>query len=109
MTDGGPTAPQPPPTILPVIPPTPPVHLPAPLTQLIVPPAQLTAPNTKPIQPAPMLQLNQSHFKPDFAGNPNNDVEAHLLRTNDWMDTHASPEGVKVQDFCLTLAGEVRL
>ena len=25
------------------------------------------------------------------------------------MDTHASPEGVKVQRFCLTLVGEARL
>ena len=28
---------------------------------------------------------------------------------NDWMDTHAFPEGVKVQCFCLTLVGEARL
>ena len=37
------------------------------------------------------------------------DAGAHLLRTNDWMDTHAFPEGVKVQCFCLTLVGEPRL
>ena len=35
--------------------------------------------------------------------------EVHLLRTNDWMDTHAFPEGVKVQRFCLTSVGEARL
>ena len=35
--------------------------------------------------------------------------EAHLLRTNDWMDTHAFSEDVKVQRFCLTLVGEARL
>ena len=35
-------------------------------------------------------------------------MEAHL-RTNDWMDTHAFQEGVKVQCFCLTLVGEARL
>ena len=29
--------------------------------------------------------------------------------TNDYMDTHAFPEGVKVQRFCLTLAEEARL
>ena len=34
---------------------------------------------------------------------------AHLVRTNDWMDTHQFQEGVKVQRFCLTLVGEVRL
>ena len=55
-----------------------------------------------------MPQLNWSHFKPEFSGKPE-DAEAHLLRTNDWMDTHAFPEGVKVQWFCLTLAGEARL
>ena len=35
-------------------------------------------------------------------------MEAHLLRMSDWMDTHALPEGVKVQRF-LTLVGEARL
>ena len=33
-------------------------------------------------------QFNWSHFKPRFAGKPEEDAEAHLLRTNDWMDTH---------------------
>ena len=28
---------------------------------------------------------------------------------NDWMDTHAFQEGVKVQCLCLTLVGEARL
>ena len=56
-----------------------------------------------------MPQLNWSHFKPEFAGKPDKDVEAHLLRTNDHMDTHAFPEGVKVQRFLLTLVGEARL
>ena len=83
MTDGGPPAPQPPPVIPPAVPPAPPVQLP-------VPPAQ-------PVQPAPMPQLNWSHLKPEFAGKPDKDAEAHLLRTNDWMDTHAFPEGVKVE------------
>ena len=36
-------------------------------------------------------------------------MKAHLLRTDDWMDTHAFPEGVKIQRFCLTLVGEARL
>ena len=43
----------------------------------------------------------------EFAGKPYKDAEAHILRTNNWMDTHTFPEGVKVQRFCLTLAGEV--
>ena len=49
------------------------------------------------------------HIKPEFAGKPDEDAEAHLLRTNDWMDTHAFPEGVKVQRFSLTLVGDARL
>ena len=46
-------------------------------------------------------QLNQSHFKPKYAGKPE-DGEAHLLRMNDWMDTHDFQDQVKVQRFCLT-------
>ena len=49
---------------------------------------------TQPIQHMP--QLNWSHFKPEYLGKPE-DVETHLLRTNDRMDTHAFPEGVKVK------------
>ena len=29
--------------------------------------------------------LNWSHFKPEFTGRHEGDVEAHLLHTNDWM------------------------
>ena len=78
---------------------------PAPPAQPAVPPTQ---PFVPPVQPGPMLQLHWSHFKPKFAGKPDEDAEAHLLRTNDWMDTHAFLEGVKVQRFCFTLAGEAR-
>ena len=28
-------------------------------------------------------QLNWSHFKPEYAGKPDDDAEAHLLRMND--------------------------
>ena len=109
MTDGRPPAPQLPPVVPPVVLPAPPVQLPSPPTQLTVPPAQLIAPPAQPIQPAPMPQLNWSHFKPEFAGKPDEDAEAHLLRTNDCMDTHVFPEGVKVHGFCLTLLGQARL
>ena len=54
-------------------------------------------------------QLNWSHFKPKNAGKPEEDAEAHLLRMNDWMDTHDFQDQVKVQRFCLTLVGEARL
>ena len=74
-----------------------------------VPPAQPAGPPTQPVvppvQPGPMPQLNQSHFKPECAGKPDEDAEAHLLRNNDWLDTHAFPESVKVQRFCLTSVG----
>ena len=53
--------------------------------------------------------LNWSHFKPGFPGRPEEDVEAHLLCTNDWMITHNFPNDVKMQRFCLTLVGEARL
>ena len=54
-------------------------------------------------------QLNWSHFKPDFSGKPEEDAEAHLLRTNDWMTTHDFPNNKKVRRFCLALSGETRL
>ena len=86
--------------------PCPPVQPPAPPTQPVVPSAQ---PVDAPVQQGPMPQLNWSHFKPEFAGKPDEDVKAHPLRTNDLMDTNAFPESVKVQGFCLTLVGEGRL
>ena len=49
------------------------------------------------------LHMNWSHFKPEYSGKSEKDVEAHLLRTNDRMNTHDFPDGVKVQRFCLTL------
>ena len=105
MADGGPPAPQQATLIPPALPIQPPV-LPV---QLIIPPAQPIVPPTQPIQPAPMAQLNWSHFKPESAGKPDEDAEAHLLRKNDWMDTHAFPEGVNIQHFFLTLVGETSL
>ena len=83
MAYGGPPAPQP----LPVSPVQPAV-LPTPPVQPALPPAQ----------PGQLKQLNWSHFKPEFAGKPDGDAEAHLLRTNDCMDTHAFPEGFKSKD-----------
>ena len=61
--------------------------------------------------PVPMAnnQLNWSHFRPEFSGKPKEDVEAHLLRTMDWMITNDFPEDQKVRRFCLTLMGETRL
>ena len=102
MADGGPSALPAPPALQPPI-----VMPPAPPAQPIVPPAQPIP--TQPIQPAHIPQLNWSHFKPEFAGKPDEDAEAHLPRTNDWMDTHAFQEGVKIQLFCLTLVEEEKV
>ena len=55
------------------------------------------------------VHLNWSHFKPEVSGKPDEDAEAHLLCTNDWMNAHHFVEGVKVQRFCLKLLGEARL
>ena len=77
-----------------------PAHVPNPVLPP-VPPALI--PN--PVQP----QLNWSYFKPEYSGKPEEDVEAHLLRTNDWMETHNFPDVAKVQRFSLTLIGEARL
>ena len=56
-----------------------------------------------------MLPLNWSHFKPNLSGKPDEYAEVHLLRTNNWMDSHRFQEDDKVQRFCLTLKGEARL
>ena len=55
------------------------------------------------------LHLNWSNFKPEFSGKLEEDIEAHLLRSNDWMNAHCFDEDTKVQRFCLTLLGEARL
>ena len=97
MVDRGPPASQPPP----VAPATPP----APLVQ---PPAEPDQP-VHPTQPGQQAHgvLNWSHFRPEFSSKPQEEAEAHLLRTNDWMGTHNFQD--MVQRFCLTLIGDVRL
>ena len=77
---------------------------------------QPNQPNQLPNQvqnlPVPMAQpqeLNWSYFKPEFSGKPEEDAEEHLLRTNDWMETHNFPEDQKVRRFCLTHMGEDRI
>ena len=75
-------------------------------------PNQPKPPNLPANPPDPMAnqqELNWSYFKPEFSGKPEEDAEAHLLRTNDWMETHNFPEDAKVRRFCLTLTGEARL
>ena len=48
-------------------------------------------------------------MNPKFSGKPEEDAEAHLLHSNDWMNAHCFNDDVKVQRFCLTLLGEARL
>ena len=73
-------------------------------------PNQVNQPNPmdQPNPPQPQL-MNWSYFKPEFSGKAQEDVTAHVLKTNDWMDTCNFPEDIKVRRFCLTLMGEARL
>ena len=56
-----------------------------------------------------MPPLNWPYLKPEFSWKSDEDAIAHLLRTNDWMDTHRFQDNDKAQRFCLTLTGEARL
>ena len=85
------------------------------LEQPNLPPIQPNQPNQPPNQVKNLQvamvhaqQLNWSYFKTEFSGKPE-DTEEHLLRTNDWMETHNFPDDQKVRRFCLTLTGEARL
>ena len=73
------------------------------------PPPNPQDPMNLPNPPQPQ-QLNWSYFKPEFSGKTEEDVTAHLLKTNDWMETHNNfPDDTKVRRFCLTFIGEARL
>ena len=91
MADGGPPAPQPPPAapVPHVASPASLTHTPAPQAEPVAPPMQ---PVALPVQLAPLLQLNWSYFKLEFAGKPDKEAEAHLPRTNDWLDTNVFPD-----------------
>ena len=52
-----------------------------------------------------VVHLNWSYFKPEFSGKPNEDTEAHLLHTNDWMNAYHFIEGVKVQKILFNTNG----
>ena len=53
--------------------------------------------------------INWGYINPEFTGKSEEDAEAHLLHTNNWMRTHNFNEEDKVKRFCLTLLGEARL
>ena len=65
-------------------------------------PPSPTAPQ-QPAQPTQQAQqlvhLHWSHFKPEFSGKPEEDAEAHLLRTNNWMNMHHAGKESKFKDF----------
>ena len=62
-----------------------------------VPASQALQAPQQPAQQAQHIpQLNWSYFKPEFSGKPEEDAEAHLLRMNDWMDSHQFQDSVKV-------------
>ena len=89
------------------------VPLPPPLQD---PPRSVRTQNQQPpaqpklhLQGKQVVHLNWSHFKPEFLGKPEEDAEAHILRTSDWMTKHHFLENIKVQRFCLMLVGEARL
>ena len=50
-----------------------------------------------PVAVVQLQQLNWSYFKPEFSGKPEKDAEEHLLRTNDWMETHNFSDDQKVR------------
>ena len=45
------------------------------------------------------LHITGQNFKPEFSGKPEEDVEAHLLHSNDWINAHCFDEDIKVQRF----------
>ena len=38
---------------------------------------------------------------PEFSGKPEEDAEAHLLHSNDWMNIHCFNDDEKSKDFVL--------
>ena len=101
LPNNPPNLPNPPP-----IPPNFPLNLPNPPPD---PPAIPPNPMQPQNPPFEVTQFNWSYFKPEFSGKPEEDATAHLLRTNDWVETQNFPQEAKVQRFCLTLTGEARL
>ena len=77
------------------------------------PPAQVQAAQAAQAAQAPQghqfVHLNWSNFKPEFSEKSDEDAEAHLLCSNNWINAHHFTDGVKVQRFCLTLLGEASL
>ena len=96
-----------------------PEHIPNPPPNPPNPPPNVpNQPQQPPENPLDIMQLpdtpqahhlNWSYFKPEFSDKTEEDAAVHLLKTNDWMETHNFPEDTKLRRFCLTLTGEARL
>ena len=43
-----------------------------------------------------IIHLKWSNFKTEFSGKPDEDAEAHMLCSNDWMNTHHFVDSVMV-------------
>ena len=71
-----------PPPIEPDVLPASPEQLPAPPVQQVQDPIQTAQVQVQPGQPP----LYRSYFKPEFSGEPEEDAESNLLRTNNWME-----------------------
>ena len=56
-------------------------------------------PQGQPAHQQHIVHLSWSHFKPEFSVKPEEDAEAHLLCTNDWMNAHHFVENTRVQRF----------
>ena len=65
--------------------------------------------NQDPARQQQHLHKKWWNFNPEFSGKPEEDVEAHLLCSNEWMNAHHFVDDIKTQRFCLTLLGEARL
>ena len=74
----------------------------------------------QPLHPNPQDPMNLPKFypatavklvllQPKFSGKREEDAMVHLLKTNEWMETHNFPDDTKIRRFCLTLIGEARL
>ena len=86
-----------------------PTNIPAGDTEELQDPVNFNPIPAQPPVPMANNQLNWSHFRPEFLGKPEEDVEAHLLKTEVWMTIHDFPEEKKVRRFCLMLTQEARL
>ena len=51
------------------------------------------------------IHLNWSNFKPEFSGKLEEDAEAHLLWSNDWMEAHHFNEDMSTEILSHTARG----